>query len=338
MSRDPPNGPQGTGTGEANARDTDPAGPALLPLPPLHRNTADELALLLASQRIDVRLRAAGRGYSLEVSALDVEAAHALVRGYVEERAEDRAEDERQTRIARLSKPAAPPSPVGLAVGFALIGVHQYTGGWSDESALFAVGNADAFRIVEQHELWRCVTALSLHSDWGHVLANALSGTLFIGFVGRSLGPGLGLLLVLLAGALGNLANAIHHGAFHHSVGASTAVFGALGLLSGLAAARRERGRYRHARFWLPLAAALGILAMLGTGGARVDYGAHLYGMAMGMGLGFLAALGTRKANPEAPDISPAALPPAPPGALVQLGCAGAAAGLMAISWMRALA
>ena len=70
------------------------------------------------------------------------------------------------------------------------------------------------------------------------------------------------------------------------SVGASTAVFGAVGLLSGLAVARRRQQQSPERRSWLPIGAGLAILAMLGTAGARVDLWAHLFGLLTGVALG----------------------------------------------------
>jgi hypothetical protein len=54
--------------------------------------------------------------------------------------------------------------------------------------------------------------------------------------------------------------------------------------------------RYRHnlrprRRWTLPIAAALGLLAMLGAGGENTDLGAHLFGFLFGLPFGFGAEL-----------------------------------------------
>jgi membrane associated rhomboid family serine protease len=134
------------------------------------------------------------------------------------------------------------------------------------------------------------VTALTLHSDLAHVLGNSLFGALFFGAVFRSLGAGLGGLVVLLAGAGGNWAAALFYGSHHSSVGASTAVFGAIGLLGGLAWVRRRRRGQRGSRAWAPIAAGLALLAMIGMG-QRADLVAHLLGLAVGSALGLAVAL-----------------------------------------------
>jgi membrane associated rhomboid family serine protease len=157
----------------------------------------------------------------------------------------------------------------------------------------FREGSAAAERIL-QGEVWRTVTALTLHADLGHILANAAACALFATAVCRSVGPGLGWWLILLAGALGNALNALAHGSHHTSVGASTAIFGAVGLLTGLQLVRRHRLGFRGRRVWAPIAAGLALLAMLGSS-AQSDLSAHLFGFLSGTVLGVPAALGTRR-------------------------------------------
>jgi rhomboid protease GluP len=114
----------------------------------------------------------------------------------------------------------------------------------------------------------------------------------------KQLGSGLGWTLLLLSGVLGNLLNILLRGE-HLSVGFSTAVFGAVGLLSGL---HMRRGAGFGKGLLLPLGAALSLLAFLGTEGERTDLGAHLWGLAAGLGLGAAFArfvLGQRLMRPH---------------------------------------
>ena len=131
--------------------------------------------------------------------------------------------------------------------------------------AWFERGSADADKILNG-ELWRTLTALTLHADVAHALSNATALVLFLGAVGRVLGTGLGCALILMAGVGGNLANALLHGSPHVSVGASTSVFGAVGVLGGLGVVMRRTGALSRRRAWLPVAAAFALLGMLGTG------------------------------------------------------------------------
>jgi rhomboid protease GluP len=93
---------------------------------------------------------------------------------------------------------------------------------------------------------------------------------------------------VLASGALGNWVNAWAHHALHRSVGFSTAVFGAIGLLGGLAYVQRRTRSNSRLPAWTALAGSLALLALLGTGGARTDLFAHLFGALAGVGLGLL--------------------------------------------------
>jgi len=149
-----------------------------------------------------------------------------------------------------------------------------------------ALGNAQAAKILDG-QWWRLITALTLHADWAHLSSNLAIGGIFVIFLCRELGSGLAWSLLLSAGALGNLVNASVQSPGHSSVGASTAVFGAVGILAALSLVR-----YRHQlqhRWPVPVAAALALLAILGTEGKNTDIGAHLFGFVYGSFLGLIA-------------------------------------------------
>ena len=107
---------------------------------------------------------------------------------------------------------------------------------------------------------------------------------------------------IVASGAAGNWINAWGYRGLrelHLSIGASTAVFGALGMLVGwqvVAALREEEGtRADHVlvrRVWFPIAAGLALLAYLGTGdpGQRIDVMAHFFGAVSGGCLGVALA------------------------------------------------
>lgn len=139
-------------------------------------------------------------------------------------------------------------------------------------------------------EWWRALTALTLHADVAHLAANVFFGGLFGGFSGRYLGSGVAWLLILLAGAAGNIVNVLVLGPGHRAIGASTAVFAALGLLGSLGWAGRRRSVQGRLYRFGPIVAALALLAFTGSGGERTDVGAHLWGFAAGLGAGWLAA------------------------------------------------
>lgn len=136
-------------------------------------------------------------------------------------------------------------------------------------------------------EWWRAVTALTLHVDVAHLAGNLAFGGFFGYFIGRYFGPGIGWSAILGAGFAGNVLNALIQADTHRSIGASTAVFGALGLLTAHAWLRGREQTSRRARF-APIAAGIGLLAFTGTGGENTDIFAHLTGFVAGFGIGAL--------------------------------------------------
>jgi len=151
-------------------------------------------------------------------------------------------------------------------------------------------GVADAKAILAG-EWWRTITALTLHGDGAHLAANLATGLLFAAFLIPRLGSGFTWLAILLSGVLGNALNAWgYRGEPHFSIGASTACFGALGILVGLELFARWREPRTRGRWQLivPIGAGLALLAFLGVGEEqqRVDYMAHCWGFLAGLAEG----------------------------------------------------
>jgi membrane associated rhomboid family serine protease len=150
----------------------------------------------------------------------------------------------------------------------------------------YFLGSARA-SLIRGGEWWRLVTSLTLHADWLHLASNLAIGGIFVIWLCRDLGSGLSWSLLLAAGSLGNLVNAWVQPPEHTSVGASTAVFGAVGILAAVSLVRQRQQLRR--RWLLPVAAALALLALLGTEGKNTDLGAHLFGFLYGLCLGLPA-------------------------------------------------
>jgi membrane associated rhomboid family serine protease len=150
-------------------------------------------------------------------------------------------------------------------------------------------GRLDAGAVLSG-EWWRVVTALTVHYELAHLGGNLAFGAFFGYFVGRYLGAGVGWLSVLLAASLANAVNAWVQAPVHFAIGASTAVFAALGLL----ATYTWRRGYLRDTPWrsriAPIVAAIGLLAFTGTGGANTDLGSHLFGFIAGLGAGLALA------------------------------------------------
>lgn len=156
---------------------------------------------------------------------------------------------------------------------------------------------------VMEGEVYRCFTALLLHGDFGHLAGNAFFGGVFLHLVVRQAGGGMAWVGILLAGTLGNFLNAwAHYPSPHASIGASTAVFGAVGMLVALPAGLllRERRWYFYKAWAIPLVTGLVFLAWFGTGDDNTDTTAHLMGFLCGLPMGVLAgwfAAGRRRAS-----------------------------------------
>ena len=166
-----------------------------------------------------------------------------------------------------------------------LIGISLPGRGFLD---LHEIGTAHAVDI-RNGLLWQCVTALTLHGDLTHLLSNLTIGGVFIILLCRELGSGLAWSLLLASGTAGNLCNAWIQSPAHRSVGASTAVFGAVGILAAVSMVRDHHNLQR--RWFVPVAAGLALLALLGTEGKNTDLGAHLFGFCAGLLFGGSAEL-----------------------------------------------
>ena len=195
--------------------------------------------------------------------------------------------------VVRAPAPDLGPSPLGLGFAVLLVALHIAASARGDAAGAmwFRAGSASAEAIV-RGEWWRVITALMLHADLLHLLGNVVGSLVFVSAVGRWLGVGLGGAVVLAAAAVGNLLTAHFYQVRHVSVGASTATFAALGVLSGLQMLRRHHHRESGLRGspWLPLAAGLGLIVMIGSG-ERADIVAHLAGLGAGVVAGLLVAV-----------------------------------------------
>ncbi|MDD5350165.1 MAG: rhomboid family intramembrane serine protease [Chthoniobacteraceae bacterium] len=261
----------------------------------LRQDQADERGLvILALERPYWILEEDGL-YGLYVDAADAEAAS----GELEKFEQERAADLQRAREAALQdRPAGKRRETPLFSLFVYVwtlclfyGVQATQGApWTDR------GIADSAAILHG-QLWRIVTALTLHADLGHLFANLTVGLVFAWALLPLLGSGWTWLGLVWSGALGNALNAVVHGGSHLSLGASTGVFGGLGLLVAYQIAailRPGAGAARAAWRWrdigIPLAAGFALLAYLGVGdgNGNIDVLAHGFGMAAGLATGFL--------------------------------------------------
>lgn len=150
---------------------------------------------------------------------------------------------------------------------------------WAGEGAMVS------YHVITDLEIWRTVTALTLHLDPAHLASNLFFGIVFVYLLAKESGPGIAWVSTVFAGAAGNFLNAVWQGPVHTSIGASTAVFGAVGVMAALR--HKWRPPEFSLRYWSPLGGGLMLMAFLGFGGGNTDIGAHVFGFFAGIVVGW---------------------------------------------------
>lgn len=173
----------------------------------------------------------------------------------------------------------------GLFSAALLLAIHAAIAYHHAQGTVFNMYSASAHQIMAG-ELYRAVTALMIHANPVHLVGNMIGIALFGTAVCTLTRPGMGWLLILLTGITGNLANAVFYRSAHVSIGASTAVFGAIGILCAARFWRNTAHTRRRLRTWLPLGAGFALLGFLGASGERTDLMAHLFGLLSGLVMG----------------------------------------------------
>ena len=235
-------------------------------------------------------LMPAGDQYRLLIEAAAADEAREQLASF------DRESSQWPPRPAAATAPArrlelATPLFWGLAVSAVYWDQLQWPGHWEKLGAL----NAPA--VLDRGEWWRLATALFLHADLGHLLSNLLSGIFVFASVLTTFGRRRGWILLALASVAGNFfAVVLHRSGAYSSLGASTAIFAGLGLLTGRAVSFSPRADHPHRwrEMLVPLAAGTALLALYGAGGPQVDVVAHVTGFAAGLAFGFLSAVLTQ--------------------------------------------
>lgn len=199
------------------------------------------------------------------------------------------AENRRHRPEAPPRQPVADGRPGVLGYVLVVVAVALAVSNFALGQDWLSAGRIDG-AAMRAGEWWRALTALTLHADLEHLAANIFFGGVFGWFAGRYLGSGIAWLLILAAGACGNIVNVLVMGEGHRAIGASTAVFAALGLLGSLGWAGRRQSVQGWIYRWGPVIAAVALLAYTGSGGERTDIGAHIWGFVAGLGAGLLAA------------------------------------------------
>lgn len=278
-----------------------------------NRRSCSDRALVLAAAHIPFQLIDDGVSCALVVPAEHSARAAEELRLYEEENPPVRP---------RVRKKIVYQDALPGVIGYVLIvcavaglaGYSMFGSNW------FAAGRVDG-NLIRDGEWWRTITALTLHSGVRHLLGNLVFGVFFGIFAGRLLGSGVAWLAIVISAALGNTANTLLLDSTHRSLGASTAVFAALGLLAGYVWRGQLMAQDRWSTRYGPVIGGLALLMFTGTGDENTDIGAHLLGFVCGFGTGMLLTVIGKM--------------PAP--ARTQRVAGAMALGLVAIAWLVAL-
>lgn len=255
-------------------------------MPKLLKNlTADQAnicSLVLSSSGIPYQTAVSRNGWEIWAREEDYEEALEAMKRYFRENPDSESPDLVETTPPPSSFPG---TLAGIWPSLLLLVVHASIAWHNVERTFIEEFGASAVRIMDG-DIQLAVTALMLHSDAVHLVGNMVGLVVFGTAVCMMAGSGAGWLMILLTGVFGNLANAALYGKNHLSIGASTAVFGAIGLLSIRQFWTKYKQPGERVKAWLPLAAGLAFLGLLGSGGERVDLMAHLFGLLAGLVIG----------------------------------------------------
>jgi len=243
----------------------------------LSANQADTYRLVLSSSGISHRSRKGKHGWDILVNDTEHEKAINKIEQYLKENQDFHPTDEPLRHEYHKTF-------TGLWVSAILLVSYVAIAIGNDSEVFVRTYGASAFHIL-RGELYRSVTALMIHANAMHLAGNMLGIAIFGTAVCTITGWGVGWFMILATGVSGNLMNAVLYKTGHLSIGASTAVFGAVGILAAHQFFKKCRLPGRRMKAWLPLGAGLALLSILGSG-EHTDLAAHLFGFIAGLILG----------------------------------------------------
>jgi rhomboid protease GluP len=247
----------------------------------LTQDQVDTYGLVLDAYELRYSVRRSGSEWEIWVDDTVHDKAVKLIEQYIDENPEAPPSDAQETETYQKTF-------TGIWVCLILLAFHI---------AVNMSGNVD--KIIREYgassndilngELYRTVTSLMLHAGYPHLAGNMAGIAIFGTAVCNITGAGIGWLMILLTGIIGNLANAALFQYGHISIGASTAIFGAIGILAAYQLIRKLKIPGQRMKAWLPIAGGLALLGFLGSG-EHSDLTAHLFGFIAGIGLGLFYA------------------------------------------------
>ena len=243
----------------------------------LSKAEAQTFGLVLLSSGIDYQVRKDPDGWQILVNEDVYDSAGVLVQTYLNENRPLRAVPDIQA--GKYAKTFA-----GLWGSLVILTFHVAISSGHDARSFIQTYGSSARRILDG-EWYRSATSLLLHGDYVHLAGNIAGLGVFGTAVCSVMGWGVGWALILLTGMLGNLVNAGFYQTGHNAIGASTAVFGAVGLLSAYQFIKKIMLAGERYQAFLPIGAGFALLAFLGAA-VQTDIMGHLFGFLSGLVVG----------------------------------------------------
>ena len=242
----------------------------------------DTYGLVLDAYDLPYSVKRSGNDWQIWVDEKNRDRAFELIAQYLEENPQSPQSDAQELEAYQRTF-------TGIWACLILLACHIAVTMSGSMNSIFREYGASS-RDILNGELYRTVTSLMLHSGYSHLAGNMAGIAIFGTAVCNITGVGAGWLMILLTGILGNLANAAVFRYGYISIGASTAVFGAVGILAAYQVYRKIKIPGQKMKAWLPIAGGLALLAFLGSG-EHSDLTAHLFGFIAGICLGLLYTL-----------------------------------------------
>ncbi|MCB9555471.1 MAG: rhomboid family intramembrane serine protease [Deltaproteobacteria bacterium] len=242
------------------------------------QSEAQAAAFTLQASGIEVRVdrRANGQAiFALLVAADAVDQARTIL-----------AEETRRSQQPQR-EPAPTAVPLYWVVGLLVVNIciwilTERFGGSTARATLLAFGAAQT-AAFSAGQYWRMLTAVFLHNGLGHLLGNSVGLLLFGALAQNACGPGVFYAAYLSSGIFGNLVSNSFGSPSAVRVGASGAIFGALGIIAGKRIRQLRSGEQSRFSVWHVFAMLIAYYGFVVGASRQTDHAAHLGGLCAGL-------------------------------------------------------
>ncbi len=235
---------------------------------------ANLILLILTSQNIESHTQKTLGLFDISVNTTHVKSALAAIENYHKENKFSKI----KKQIQEISISSFFSITTFIIMGI-LCAIHAFSQYYNlHENMILTYGSSALY--IFQGETYRGITALFLHADGQHLLGNMAGLLIFGAPVIRISGYGTGPFMLLFCGTIGNLINAHLHQNAHLSIGASTSIMAAAGLLCTFKVIQKNRPF--KPRTLLPIFSGATMVALFSQG-ENTDVWAHILGFFCGL-------------------------------------------------------